>query len=181
MVIKKIGTTLWKVLLYTQRTLMIIAVIATTLLVFIPMVLRELGRPFAGYEEFLLVFAFWLYMMGSSHGSYEKSQITADIMSKVLKGKARMGLNLAASILTCILCIVFTYWALALVQWSIHTGAVSPLHRIPVVIGQSSIFFGMLISSIYCFVYMVRDIRNAYLVLVCKEDIQTIEEQEVLS
>ena len=162
MVIKKIGYALWKTLLYTQRVLMIIAVTGTTLLVFVPMVTRELGRPFAGYEEYLLLFAFWMYMMGSSHGSYEKSQITADLLSRVLKGKPRLILNLSATIVTFVLGVIFMYWALTLVQWSLMTGAVTSIHKIPIVWGQFSIFAGLLISSIYNFVYMIRDIKDAF-------------------
>ena len=175
--IKKIGIIFWKTLLYTQRVLMIIAVVGTTLLVFVPLVSREMGRPFAGYEEYLLLFSFWMYMMGSSHGSYEKSQITADLMSRILKGKPRMILNLSATILTFVLGVVFMYWAWALVQWSLMTGAVSSIHKIPIVWGQFSIFAGLLISSIYNFVYMIRDIRDAF---VRPVETQAIEEQEVM-
>jgi TRAP-type C4-dicarboxylate transport system permease small subunit len=175
--IKKIGIILWKTLLYSQRVLMIIAVVGTTLLVFVPLVSRELGRPFAGYEEYLLLFSFWMYMMGSSHGSYEKSQITADLMSRVLKGRPRTILNLSATILTFVLGVIFMYWALTLVQWSLMTGAVSSIHKIPIVWGQFSIFAGLLISSIYNFVYMIRDVREA---VICRFDVPTIEEQEVV-
>jgi len=163
MIIKKIGLIFWKTLLYTQRFLMIVAVVGTTLLVFVPLVSREMGYPFAGYEEYLLLFSFWMYMMGSSHGSYEKSQITADLLSRILKGKPKMLLNLSATILTFVLGVVFMYWAWSLVQWSLMTGAVSSIHKIPIVWGQFSIFAGLLISSIYNFVYMIRDLRYAFI------------------
>jgi len=159
--IKKIGMILWKSLLYTQRVVMIVAGSVTALIVFGQLVLREVGRPFAGYEEYLLLFAFWMYMMGSSHGSYEKSQITADILNRILKGRAKAILQVVASILTFVLCLIFAYWAFTLVQWSLSTKAVSSIHGIPVVWGQASIFVGLVVSSVYNFVYMIRDVMEA--------------------
>jgi len=156
--IKKIGAVSWKTLIKIQRLMMIITGIATVLFVFGPMVLREFGIPFPAYEEFLLIFAFWMYMMGSSYGSYEKSQITADIMSQVLKGKARSTLILAARISAFVLGVIFTYWALILIQWSLSTGAATSIYKIPVVLGHASIFVGLILSSFYNFVYMVEDI-----------------------
>jgi len=155
---KKIGVIFWDWLLKIQRFLMIVTGIAVVCLVFGPLVLREIGHPFVGYEEYLLTVAFWMYMFGSSHGSYEKSQITADLLSRVLKGKPKMLLNLTASILTFILGVILTYWALVLVQWSLKTGSMTSVYRIPVVVGQFSILVGLSISSFYNLVYMIKDI-----------------------
>jgi TRAP-type C4-dicarboxylate transport system permease small subunit len=139
---------------------MIITGVATVLLVFVPLVLREIGIPFVAYEEFLLIFAFWMYMMGSSYGSYEKSQITADILSQFLKGKPKTALLLINRVGTFILCAIFTYWGLVLVQWTHSTGALTSVYKIPVILGQVSIFISLFLSSIYNFVYMVEDIKN---------------------
>ena len=164
--IKKIGNGAWIGLVKLQRIFMVITAIATILLVAVNIVLRELALrsgivlPFFAYEEILVPVAFWMYMLGSSHGSFEKSQITADIMSKVLKGRPKAYLQLAASILTFILGVIFAYWALTLVQWGFFTGANSTFFSIPVVWGQMSILVGLILTSMYNFVYMIQDIIN---------------------
>ena len=174
--IKKVGLILWDVLVKAQRVVMIVTGIATILLVFVPIVLRQIGIPFTGYEEFLLPIEFWMYMMGSSHGSYERNQITADLLLRVLKGKPQLGLQALTSILTFLLGVVFTYWAWVLVQWSLSTGALSSLYKIPIVWGQSAIFVGLVISCLYNFVYMIKDCRNVF-VPPCIA--QTVEQGEV--
>ena len=164
--IKKIGNGAWIGLVKLQRIFMVLTAISTILLVAVNIVLRELALrsgivlPFFAYEEILLPVAFWMYMLGSSHGSFEKSQITADIMSKVLKGRPKAYLHLLASILTFILGVIFAYWALTLVQWGLFTGANSTFFNIPVVWGQMSILVGLILTSMYNFVYMIQDIIN---------------------
>ncbi len=155
------GTLLWYGLVRLQKFLMIISGIATIALVFVPMVLREIGIPFPGYEEFLLTVAFWMYMMGSSYGSYEKSQISADILSQFLKGRKKEILTHINSIGTFILGAIFTYWGFVLIQWTLATGATTSIYKIPIVIGQSSIFVSLLLSSFYNFVYMIQNIRKS--------------------
>ena len=161
--IKKIGIIFWKSILYAQRTVMIIALIGTTLLVAGPLIMRELGRPFPGYEEFLLLFAFWMYMMGCSHGSYEKSQITADIVSRMLKGRPKQYLLFVASVLTWVLGAIFLYWAWSLVQWSLTTNTKTSIYNIPIVWGQFSIFLGLAITFMYNFVYMIEYFLEAFI------------------
>ena len=174
--IKKIGLILWDVLVKAQRVVMIVTGIATILLVFVPIVLRQIGVPFTGYEEFLLPIAFWMYMMGSSHGSYERTQITADLLLRVLKGRPQLGLRAVTSVLTFLLGVVFTYWAWVLVQWSLTTGSLSSLYKIPIVWGQSSILVGLIISCLYNFVYMIKDCRDMFAPLSVA---QTVEQGEV--
>ena len=154
------GTVLWNALIKVQKIVMIITGIATILLVFVPLILRETGIPFPAYEEFLLIFAFWMYMMGSSYGSYERSQISADILSQFLKGKPKTVLLIIKQVGTFILGAIFTYWGFVLVQWTHSTGALTSVYKIPIIFGQISIFISLLLSSIYNFVYMVEEIRN---------------------
>ena len=159
---KKIGEILWDLLLKLQRVFMVITAIAVVLLVFVPLLLRELGTSFPGYEEFLLPVAFWMYMLGAAHGSYEKSHIRADILGRLLTGKAQTAVEVATSILAFLLGAVFTYWAWVLVQWGLFTGATSSIYKIPIVWGQASILVGLVISTIYNFVYMIKDLRNLF-------------------
>jgi len=174
------GTLLWYGLVRLQKLLMIISGVATIALVFVPMVLREIGIPFVGYEEFLLTIAFWMYMMGSSYGSYEKSQISADILSQFLTGWKKVILLLVNRIGTFILGVIFTYWGFVLIQWTLSTGATTSTYKIPIVIGQSSIFFSLLLTSFYNFVYMIEDIKKS-IAIYREHKMQKVETKEAAS
>ncbi len=140
---------------------MVITGIACMVIVSLAMLLRWLFNiDLVGYEEILAMFAFWLYMIGSSYGSYEKSQIAADILDVYLKpGRVKASINLLKDTLTFVLCLVFNYWALQFALWGIQMGTKTPVWRLPMVIGQGSIFVGLTIMSFYNLVYLYDQIK----------------------
>lgn len=142
---------------------MIITGISCMTIVALAMLLRWLFNiDLVGYEEILVMFAFWLYMIGSSYGSYEKSQIAADILNIYLKeGKVKASINLLRATLTFLLCLVFNYWAYDFVVWGITMGTKTPVWRLPMVIGQGSIFIGLTLMTFYNSVYLYDEIKDA--------------------
>ena len=150
---------LWKGLVSVQRVVIMVSLAAVTLIISGAGILRIFGINFVGFEELATVAVFWLYMIGSSHGSYEQSQITADIMEVLLpeslgKNIMRLVKWVALFILGCI----FAYWAFGLVMWSLQTNARSSYFRIPIVAGQIAILIGLIISCFYNLVYMIDEI-----------------------
>lgn len=150
---------LWKSLVTAQRVIIMVSLAAVTLIIAGACILRVFGINFVGFEELATVAVFWLYMIGSSHGSYEQSQITADIMEVLLpeslgKNIMRLVKWIALFILGCI----FAYWAFGLVMWSLQTNARSSYFRIPIVTGQIAILIGLIISCFYNLVYMIDEI-----------------------
>ncbi len=153
----------WKSLAVIQRGLMFVTGMATMIIVALAMLMRFLlNIDLAGYEEVLAMVAMWLYMIGSSYGSYEKSQIAADILNIYLKeGKFKTSINLLRSLLTTILGLVFNAWAFQFVVWGITMNTRTPVWRLPMVIGQGSIFVGLSLMSFYNIVYFYDDIKAA--------------------
>ena len=150
---------LWKTLVSTQRVVIMVSLAAVTLIISGACILRIFGINFVGFEELATIAVFWLYMIGSSHGSYEKSQITADIMEVMLpeslgKNIMRLVKWIALFILGCI----FAYWAYGLVMWSLQTNARSSYFRIPIVAGQIAILIGLILSCFYNLVYMIDEV-----------------------
>ena len=116
-----------------------------------------------GSEEFILIFAFWLYMMGAAYGSFEDSHIQADIVNEYVKSeKVRDRLNLLVAMISTIVCLVINYWAYNYFVWGIVKHARSIAWKIPMVIPQSSIFLGFSIMSIYSLVKLYKLFRKAF-------------------
>ena len=150
---------LWKTLVSTQRVVIMVSLAAVTLIISGACILRIFGINFVGFEELATIAVFWLYMIGSSYGSYEKSQITADIMEVMLpeslgKNIMRLVKWIALFILGCI----FAYWAYGLVMWSMQTMSVTSYFRIPIVTGQIAILVGLIISCFYNLVYTIDEV-----------------------
>ena len=119
---------------------------------------------FNAYEEILIMVAFWMYMIGAAYGSYEKSQITADILEVMMKETLFKDIiRILRGVVTIGLSLGFLYWAWTLIPYSLSIGSVTPVFRIPMTIGYSSIFVGLLITTFYNTVYAMIDMKGVYL------------------
>lgn len=96
------------------KTAMLIAgclIMATTF--FLVVIFRYgFNEDLFAYEEWLLVICFWMYFAGAAIGTYEKSHVTADLLSYIIKDPriTRIRSILVNSIEVIVLC-ALTYWA----------------------------------------------------------------------
>lgn len=136
-----------------------------TLIVFSETVMRLFKLiSFNGYEELLIMVAFWLYMVGCAHGSYEKSQIKADIIEVMLKESIFKDIiRILREIITVVLSVWFTWWAFNLILYALQIGSVTSVYRIPMTFGFSSIFVGVGFMTFYNIVYMIGEFKKMYL------------------
>jgi len=117
-----------------------------------------LEKNFFGMEEVIVIFAFWLYFIGGSYGTYERSHISADLTSVYIKNEKFLALIKAfISLITLFLSLLFTYWAIEFFMWGLQHPSKSPSLQIPTIIPQSSIFFGFILMSLYLTVHFIRD------------------------
>ncbi|MCG8485385.1 MAG: TRAP transporter small permease subunit [Clostridia bacterium] len=157
---KREDNTLWRGLLFIEKAIIMIACAGTTIVVAAACILRVFNINLIGFEEILIMIAFWLYMIGCAYGSYEKSQITADILEVMMpEGLPKGILRLLRNIIATVLGIVFLYWAYKLVLWTIEMDTRTPVFRIPVTIGQGSIFVGLFLVSFYNIVYLYDEVK----------------------
>lgn len=140
---------------------LIVSGVMVTLIVFAATVTRAISVDFRGYEEFLVAFAFWLYMFGAAYGSFEGSHITADILSLIIKDSILKDvLDILKHTLTFVLGLMFLTWAFELVQWTILMGTKTPNWRIPMTIHQSSMLFGLAVATFYHAVRLYNEIKK---------------------
>ncbi len=153
---------LWKSLLVFMRIIMSITGVMVVFIVAGAMILRYFFNiDLVGYEEILAFFALWLYMIGSAYGSYEKSQITADILTIMMPdGRAKSSIKLFAHFCTLVLGIVFMVWAYNFAAWSFGMHMKTPVWRLPTLIGEGSVFIGLLLVSFYNSVYFYDEVKS---------------------
>ncbi len=144
-----------QLIIKVEKIIIVITGIAVTTIVSMACLMRALFKiDLVGYEEILVMFAFWLYMIGSAYGTYEKSQITADILNIYLKeGILKSTINLIRSFLTLVLAAWFGLWAFGFTMWGIEMHTKTPVWRLPMVWGQSSIFIGLFLITIFNVLY----------------------------
>lgn len=150
----------WKALEKFLKFGLIVSSSLVTIITFAAVITRELNINFLGYEEILIICAFWLYMLGAAYGSFEKSHITADIIVVMMPDNFTKALiAILRNTLTLVLGFVFLLWALELFQWTVEMQTKTPVWRIPVTVAQSSLLFGLVIIAFYNVVYLYDEIK----------------------
>ena len=175
-------TPFWTALVKFLEFGLILTGILVTCITFAAVIARFFNVNLLGYEEILIICAFWLYMFGTAYGSYEDSHIKADIIVVMMKeGFKKDLIAILRNILTTILGIIFLAWAFQLFMWTIDNGQESPVWRIPVTVSQSSIMFGLTIGTFYHLVYLYDEVKNFYIKWIKKtpQDTNLTEGKEV--
>lgn len=154
-------TALWRGMRKLLRFGLVLTAILVTVITFAAVITRELNINFLGYEEILIICAFWLYMFGTAYGSYEDSHIKADIIVVLMKeGRFKSTLTMLRNALSVIIGIIFLVWAFQLFQWTIIMENKTPVWRIPMTVSQSSLLFGLGVATFYHLIYLYDEIRT---------------------
>jgi len=144
-----------------QRFIMVTCSLTVTGIIFLAVLLRYVFHSdLYGYEEIVVIFAFWLYFIGGSYGSYTRTHITADVVSVyVPEGKLKGFLCVISSLITFLWSSFMAYWGFDFFMYGITEGAVTPVWRLPMAISYSGVFLGLLMMSLYFLVDLVEDIN----------------------
>lgn len=154
-------TAFWKALVKFLRFGLIVSSCLVTLITFAAVITRALNINFLGYEEILIICAFWLYMLGTAYGSYEDSHIKADVIVVMMpEGFAKSLIAIIRNTVSLVLGFIFFLWAFQLFQWTIEMGNKTPVWRIPMTVSQSSLLFGLTCATFYNAVYLYDEIKS---------------------
>lgn len=109
-----------------------------------------LNKSIFGLSDFVGYTSVWLYAVGASYATYERSHIKAEFLGVFLRSGRSLHLSrlIAASISTA-MSAVFTKWSYELCIYSIQVQEKTHAYPVPKVIFQSSFFVGGIIMTIY--------------------------------
>jgi TRAP-type C4-dicarboxylate transport system permease small subunit len=103
-----------------------------------------------GLSDFIGFSSVWLYAIGASYASYERSHIKAEFVNVIVKSdRWRHLFRFVAAAVSTLMSIVFTKWSWDLCVYSVSIGEVTQAYPVPKVIFQSSFFVGGILMAIY--------------------------------
>ncbi|HON33881.1 MAG: TRAP transporter small permease [Thermovirgaceae bacterium] len=154
-------TIFWKVLLKTLRFLMILSTVLVTVILGVVVLFRYvLYKNFIGYEEFVLVGAFWMYFIGAAYSSFRETEIKADFLAVFVSKKTSLIVSLISKIIQVILGIPLVILAVQMLLFDLEFNPVTVIWKIPLLVPQSAILIGYLLMLLFSIVYLSRDIRK---------------------
>ncbi len=151
----------WRALVKCQRVLLVLSSVFVVLIMCVEVLLRYVFKSdLFGIEEIVVIAAFWLYFIGSSYGVYEKSHVTADIIPQLLSPRLQKILTLVIHITMFGLCVVFSWWAVDMVRYSVQEMPRTTGLRIPIFLSQASVLVGYLLMTFYSGVHVLEDLAD---------------------
>ena len=140
---------------------MVISTVSVVLMLGVVVVARYvLHVNVLGYDEIILVGAYWMYFIGASYAMWEESHIRADMLGAVLSPRHNLILGIVVKIIQVILGLPLIYLAYEMLAFDLQTKPSTIDWGIPYLIPQSAIFFGYIVMTFYSFVYVMRDIHR---------------------
>jgi len=146
-----------------QDVVAISLMVLATMLVFIQVLLRYVFKaPLMGIEELLMFPSIWLYMVGGANASFKKEHISCGILTLYIKKERSIKIfNLCRDLISLAVSCWLTYWAFGYFMYSLKVWKVSDLLHIPMFIGESALFLGLLFMVLYASL----DVAEAVMIL----------------
>jgi TRAP-type C4-dicarboxylate transport system permease small subunit len=121
---------------------------------------------FYGSEELVLLIASWMYFLGSAAASYEDSQVSADLISSMIKSdRKRAVFKLCQLFISLFLFGLLVVWAFNYFFWSLERRPATPVYRLPMAISYFALLFSFFLSFLYQIMHICKTIlflRDAY-------------------
>jgi TRAP-type transport system small permease protein len=152
------GRFIWEMLLKMQRIVMLLTICISTSAIMAEVVMRYIFKTsLVGIEELAAYIAFWLYFIGSSYGTYERSHIKAELTHMIIKNPKYYAISRAV---TSFISVVLSGYAVILayryIEWGIRhmeqSSATFLGSTYPVVYFQFSLLVGFVLMCFYFFV-----------------------------
>ncbi|MCF8108914.1 MAG: TRAP transporter small permease [Desulfohalobiaceae bacterium] len=103
-----------------------------------------------GLSDFIGYSSVWLYAVGASFATYEKSHIKAEFINALVRSdRTRHIFRLIAALISAFMSAVFTKWSYELCVYSVQVGEKTQAYPVPKVVFQSSFFVGGILMTIY--------------------------------
>lgn len=152
---------IYRVIVMMQRLICYVCAIALPLIICYQVVLRYvLKAPLMGIEELMTFFIIWLYMMGGSVASEQRSHIECGILTLYIKKEKTMRIFRCFKVLFSLLvCCWLTRWAFWFFQYSFKLWKTSDILNIPMFFGESSMFIGLAFMLFFTALELIDCIR----------------------
>lgn len=150
----------WKALVHAHRFFLALFSFIVVVIITASVVMRYvLKTDLYGLEEIEILLAMWIYFIGGSYGSYERSHITADIMNVIIKNpKILHGISIFVTAVSLAVSIFFAVWGIQYWNLIFMIGGNTPGLKIPLPLQRMPLTIGFVLMvwfNLYHFVCAV--------------------------
>ena len=161
--IEKVGRKTWNALLVPQRAILVMLCLYTSGLIVASVIFRYiLHISLLWVEELTVYVVFWLYFMGASLCTYERTHIKGGVMHIVLRNKPRVLITIRTFIafLSLGLSVLFIFWGYEAFAYTLESGRTTVHTLLPQAYAQLSLIPGFAFMSLYFLAELIDSIRG---------------------
>jgi len=123
-----------------------------------------------------LMAAMWLYMLGATLASRERSHLSADFFQAFSDNVALHDrMRVIATTLSVVMAGFFVAWGYSLCSWGFEKRQVTPVFGIPQYLSQGSLFAASILLLLYVLRDFIHDISNLIIKAVSQLDVSPQE------
>lgn len=149
---------IWKILVKLQEVVLVVTGILCTMIFVVEVILRYVVKvDFLGYDEWVLLFAIWLYFIGGSYAMYKKEHISADMMSLVLKGRTLQTARVVVNWVVLAITVVLAVWGVQYFSYALIRPQLTTVWKIPKLCAMSALTVGYILMALYALFYALED------------------------
>ena len=158
MVVKLTLSGFWKALLRVQRVMLFLTTTVMVGVLGVVVLCRYvLHEDFFGYDEIVLISAFWMYFIGSSYAMEKREHVRADIVERFLPPAGKHWLRMVAGVVQTGLAFYVAVLSIKFLLSTIEVWPMSSAWEIPLVVPMSAVTVGFVGMAFYVFVQFLSD------------------------
>ena len=154
-----------RILLAVQKAILVVCSLILAFVFFVVVILRYgFQADLFAYEEWVLMFAFWLYFIGGAQGSFENTHIKADFINAWVKSaRIKWVIGIVTLGLETLVGAVLSYWGFLMVledaaQYPNWPATVA--WKIPFVVPRFGIFLGLTLMTLFTALHLYMRVKR---------------------
>lgn len=160
----------WKVLLSIQKlTLFITTCVMVGILGVVVLFRYALKLDFFGFDEIVMISAFWMYFIGSSYAMEKREHVRADILERILPLKGKKILRIISGLIQTLVAIEAMRLSISYIINGFKIWPTTSAWNLPMVTSMAAVTVGFVLMAFYVIVQFFEEITTPASDLVCEE------------
>ena len=164
------ASSFWKMLLIVQKFTLFITTCVMVGILGVVVLFRYLFKlDFFGYDEIVMISAFWMYFIGSSYAMEKREHVRADILERILPPKGKKILRIIAGLIQTLVAIETMRLSISYITNGFQIWPTTSAWNLPLVTSMSAVTVGFVIMTFYVIVQFFEEITTPASDLVCEK------------
>jgi len=164
------ASSFWKVLLSIQKLILFITTCVMVGILGVVVLFRyALKLDFFGFDEIVMISAFWMYFIGSSYAMEKREHVRADILERILPLKGKKTLRIISGTIQTLVAIEAMRLSISYIINGFKIWPTTSAWNLPMVTSMAAVTVGFVLMAFYVIVQFLEEITTPASDLVCEE------------